>query len=359
MDLDIHNDYQKIDQTGIRNLIEELPDQIELIWDQINKVVLPANYANINNIHLIYPPDEYIAHELIRPLVSVYDLPIYFNNISSDINEKSLVIASSFYGSDSRLVQLVNRASKLGTKLFILSAGGELSGLMSKYRCPGYIYRAGAMVEYTLAQPLISIFYILHKLKMIDYDNDIEELLLLTHGLLQKIKPDIPTDKNIAKQTAHLIANKLPVILGSNISRPVINRLTAMLSINSKQLAIGYDINEFSSGQVYKDILPEKIFNNLIFLIFNSKYNNPEDHVKLLATCQVLEKRRLRYESISIQPGGHILSELVQGVLLVDFIAYYLAILNDTDPADYAPKEQFDSMVDSNIGHKIRKNGVL
>ena len=356
MDLDRHNDFHKIDKNGIYSLIEELPSQIELAWDQLKDVILPANYINIKNIHLIYPEEEYIQNELILPIVNSYNIPLYLNNISQNINKECLIIASSFYGNDDKIIQIVNYAAKLEAKLFILTTGGELASLSKKYRCPIYLYRPSAINEYSIAFPTITLFNILNKLKLIEYKDDIEELLLLCKGLMQKIKPDIITEKNIAKQLAQLLNNKIPIILGSKISMPVINRFASMLSINAKIFSFNYNINHFSANQIYKDILPDRLFNNAVFLIFHSKYDSPQDHIKLLSACQILEKRRIRYETISIQPSGRLLSELFQKILLTDHISYYLAILNNNDPLDYVLKEQFDSMVESNIGHKIRTN---
>ena len=358
MDLDKCTNHHKIDGSGIINLIEELPNQIEMVWDQLSKIVLAANYINVKNIHIIYPPEDYLANELISPLASVLKLPVYFNNLPSNVNGESLIIASSFYGDDENIIRMTHHAAKLGGKLFIVSTGGELASLVNKYRCPAYIYRPGAMDIYSIAFPPITLFYLLHKLRWIEYKDEIEELLLLLRGLIQNIKPEIATEKNIAKQAAVLLSNKIPIIVGSKISLPVINRLSAMLSINSKSLSFGYSINQFRANQIYKYASPEKLINSLFFLIFNSRHNNSADHIELLSACQILEKRRMRYESIAIQPGGTILSELFQGVLLSDFIAYYSSILNDCDPADYVFKEQFDNMVDSNIGHKIRKGGI-
>ena len=266
-------------------------------------------------------PGVSVPFEVVRD----YDIPEY-------VNGSTLFIASSYSGNTEETLNALNQAEQKGAQIVVLSAGGKLAEIANQKGYP--LYRLPSDF-----QPRMAVFYnfsaliqILVSAGLTDAKN-LEELKKAGEFLKQKgvsWRPDMATDKNLAKQIALELVGKSPVIYGGSKMFPVAYKWKINMNENAKNVAWcnqfpEFNHNEFlgwSSHPLDKPYKP-------VFL--QSKF----DHAQVTKRFEVTKKLlsgRMPEPIIVNAEGETILEQLVWAIALGDFVSLYLAFLNNLDP---------------------------
>src|SRR4051812_42036118 len=114
--LDNLTEISKLDEGKILASIEHLPEQIKQVWQQINYLAFPSDYKDVQNIVVCGMGGSALSGRIVHSLmfnnlsvsievVTGYKLPNY-------VNEKSLVILSSYSGNTEETVEAAHDAIK-------------------------------------------------------------------------------------------------------------------------------------------------------------------------------------------------------------------------------------------------------
>jgi glucose/mannose-6-phosphate isomerase len=82
--------------------------------------------------------------------------------------------------------------------------------------------------------------------------------------------------------------------------------------------------------------------------MLQSKFTHPRNRIRENITLQILQRRRINSESILLEPSPTPLAELLEAILLGDYVSYYLAIINNIAPN---PVEIIDFLKDKLAEH--------
>jgi hypothetical protein len=67
--------------------------------------------------------------------------------------------------------------------------------------------------------------------------------------------------------------------------------------------------------------------------MLQSKFDHPRNKIREQAVMQVLDKNRIPYESLVMDPAPTPLSEVLQFTMYAAFVSFYLAIVYEVDPS--------------------------
>jgi glucose/mannose-6-phosphate isomerase len=337
MNLDDLNSYSTIDQENILQNTNELPDQVTQAWSEMKQFVIPTHYMQVTNVCLLGIGGSAMGADLVRTLalsqfkapvtvVRDYDLPAY-------VNSKTLVIGVSYSGNTEETLTAFEQAAKRGAKLVAIATGGKLESLASKFKAPFYKISYGAQPRAALGFSFTAQLAIFAKLGFVEVkDVDIDEAIELTRNLQGKIRAEVPENRNIAKQIAHRIQGKIPIVYGSGTLQEVARRFKGQFNENAKSASYFEVLPELNHNALVGTEFPAKLGSTIFVIILQSHYDHPRNKIRQAITMQILQKRSIEYESILIEPPGNPVAEMLQSIMMGDYISYYASLLNGVDP---------------------------
>lgn len=261
-------------------------------------------------------------------IVKNYDLPVY-------VNESTLVIASSYSGNTEETVSSLQQAKAAGAQVGIICSGGilheqaEAHGIAAVYLPTGFQPRMGVLYNLRALIALLETFGVI--------ENKNVEIAATADWLHEESKAwigDVPSADNYAKQLALHAVGKTPVFYGSPITAPVAYKWKISLNEDAKNVAFWNQYPEFNHNEFLGwDSHPiEKPF--AVFDI-KSSFDHPQVTKRFALSDRLLSGKRPAAVAIDLK-GETILHQLLWGSILADFVAVYVAILNNVDPTPVA-----------------------
>lgn len=273
-----------------------------------------------------------VTFEIVRE----YELPEY-------IDASTLVIVSSCSGNTEETLSSLEQAAEKGAQLAILTSGGKLLE-QAKARDIAYMMLPDR-TEYEPRMTTIAQLRALMKLLAhfgVVSEGYYEQVSAVSEWLKTESAqwlPDVPTDKNYAKQLALLAVGKTAVFYGGRLTGPVAYKWKISWNENAKNVS-------------FWNVYPETSHNEFIgwsshpvdkpFAVFDLK--SSFDHSRILkrfeVTDRLLSGKRPKAVPIELQ-GDSPLAQQMWGCILADFVSIYLAILNGVDPTPVDLVEKF------------------
>jgi glucose/mannose-6-phosphate isomerase len=162
-----------------------------------------------------------------------------------------------------------------------------------------------------------------------------EKSWAVLEGMAQELGPDVPTGANAAKQLAHRLHGRLPVIYGGGFLAEVARRWKGQLNENAKHWAFFEQLPELNHNAVLGYRFPPALAGEIEVVFLSSERSSSrlrlreEITIELLARAGVATERLWARGETALQ---HMLSAIYHG----DFVSYYLALLNEADPSNSA-----------------------
>jgi glucose/mannose-6-phosphate isomerase len=326
---------KRYDKSNMKQLLQEFPQQIEDAVVIGRAATVPYKASTIRNVVVSGLGGSAIGGDLLRSYIAEdLKVPFIVNRhyfVSEFVDQNSLVIISSYSGNTEETIAAHHDASKRKAKVLCISSNGETERLAKKMKQPfikipkGYPPRAA--LGYSFFAPLIA----LTKMKLISSrENDIKETIAL---LKRKSRMYSSLGKqNAALRIAKQLHGKLPIIYSSADRFDVVNlRWRGQLAENAKVLAFGHVLPEMNHNELVGWKVLRKQMKDLAVVFLRDK----EDHDRVQLRMKIMNKIVKEYAGIVIEvesEGKSLLARMFSLIYLGDWISYYLAILNATDP---------------------------
>jgi glucose/mannose-6-phosphate isomerase len=262
-----------------------------------------------------------VPFEIVRD----YSLPAY-------VGKNTLFISSSYSGNTEETLSALAEAEERGAQIAVIAAGGKLEAAAKDkghvlYTIPGGI------------QPRMSSFYFLVAMAEL-----FEPLGLIPEGKLAELRetgdwlkdqiggwrPDVPTDKNAAKQLAlELIGKSIVVYSGPKIF-PAANKFKICLNENAKNVAWvnqypEFNHNEFIGWSSHPTDKPYAIVE------IRSDLEHERVQKRFVVSEKLLSGKRPAPHVVKPEGKTH-LQQLLWASNFCDFVSLYVALLNGIDP---------------------------
>ncbi len=345
VDLDDVQIYKRLDPENMLEHLHGLPRQCRAAWRKANDFKLPEDYAEIDKVVVLGMGGSAIGGDLVRSLLSSESQPIIFINRDYDlpafVDERTLVIASSYSGNTEETLSAFSQALKSKCKKLAMTTGGKLKSLAEDAKVPVFIIDYVAQPRATVHYSFMALVAFLQKLtpvktQMFDKlgrkpDIQIEEMIKDLEKLLRELKETVPASSNRAKQLSAKLQGKIAVIYGAGTLSEVARRWKTQINENSKSWAFYEVFSELNHNAVVGYQFPTELASQIYVVLLRCPSLHPRILTRYQVTSEILKQSGISHETINSQ-GSSQLSHMMSLVYLGDWVSYYLAILNETDP---------------------------
>jgi glucose/mannose-6-phosphate isomerase len=313
-----------------------LPQQCHTAWHKAKDFELPGDYARIDKVVILGMGGSAIGGDLVRSLLSSKKKPIIFVNRDYDlpgfVDEKTLVIASSYSGNTEETLSAFSQALQKRCKKLVMTTGGRLKTLAQNAKVPLFVIDHASQPRAALGYSFISLIAFLQKLSLVkDKTAEVEAMIQDLEKLLGELKETVPASSNPAKQLATKLQGKIAVIYGAGILSKVARRWKTQINENSKAWAFHETFPELNHNAVVGYQFPAELASKLYVVFLRCPSLHPRTLIRYQVTCELLEQNSISHQLIDSQ-GKSELSQMMSLIYLGDWVSYYLAILYQTDP---------------------------
>ncbi|HSX28033.1 MAG TPA: bifunctional phosphoglucose/phosphomannose isomerase [Candidatus Saccharimonadales bacterium] len=255
------------------------------------------------------------------------------------VNDRTLVLVSSFSGNTEETLSALDDAKKRSAKIAVISHGGKLKERaaaenLTFLQVPDCT-QPRAAANFTLK----AMATVLEKVGLISGAcAELEKVAAKYADLAKEWTADAPTAHNAAKQLAEEIMGKTPIIYGGILGGSAL-KWKIFFNENAKNLAWWnqlpeFNHNEFIGWSSHPIDKPFAVINLL------SSFDHPRVQERFVVSEKMLSG--MRPESIDIQAKGDSLIEQIIWVeLFGSMISVYVALLNGVNPTPVDLVEKF------------------
>jgi len=317
--------------------LHEMPQQCQQAWQMAMNFDLPADYAKVDKVIILGMGGSAIGGDLVSSLAaSEARLPILVlrnYNLPAFVDEKTLVIASSYSGMTEETLSSFEQAVNTEARKLVITTGGKLKIMSEERNIPVFSFAYKAQPRAALGFSFLPILCFLHKLGFIsDKSADVAETVEVLRKLSPKINEQVLLPHNPAKQLANRLYGHLPVVYGADILSEVAHRWKTQLNENSKAWAFYEVFPELNHNAVVGYQFPSELASKIMVVLLRSASLPQRLQLRYQVTCRLLDQSKVNYQFADAD-GTSSLSQIMSLVLFGDYVSYYLAILYQIDPS--------------------------
>jgi len=255
-----------------------------------------------------------IASALSNQIGNLQVIPWANYGLPQWVNKNDQIICISYSGNTAETLSAAKKAIDIGSKLEVITTGGELEKLAIQNNLNITKIEKGHQPRAAL--PLL-LKPLLYKIGIPDLDKQLAEISTL--------KNDLKKAREIARQ----IDGKLPCIYSNGLLTPVGYRWRCQIEENAKVLAINHEIPEMNHNEIVGWTNP--LENTAVILIRDNMENETvKKRINATKTIAWTSKGINITEIYAI--GKYPLTRIISMILLGDLVSIELAKLNSIDP---------------------------
>jgi len=337
VNLDDPKIYKQLDPANMLGQLHGLPGQCLAAWRKAIEFKLPDGYQDIDKVVILGMGGSAIGGDLVRSLASSESKPIIFVNRDYDlpafVDDKTLVIASSYSGNTEETLSAFSQALKTNCKKLVTTTGGKLKDMAEKNNVPVFIIEHSSQPRAALGYSFMPVMAFLRNLGFLKgITRDVEAMTQDLEKSLEGLKKTVPTSSNQAKQLATKMHDKIAVIYGAGILSEVAHRWKTQINENSKACAFYEIFPELNHNAVVGYQFPSDLAQKIFVVLLRCPSIHPRILLRYQVTGELLEQNSIGYQVVDSQ-GGDALSQMMNLIFLGDWVSYYLSILHQTDPS--------------------------
>lgn len=331
--LDDQNLLSEKDPFGALEVALNQYKQAELVSEVIN----PNSDATINKVVVTGMGGSALAALLIKSwqesklnitfeIVRDYKLPNY-------VNDKTLVIASSYSGNTEETLSCLDEALKKGANIGCVSSGGKLVEIAKNNELPYVVLPSGIQPRMGVIANLRAILAVLVSYGVVS-QSDFDEVKNLGPWLNIESKKwgrDVSTSENQAKQLALLSAGKTAIFYSSTAMGGVAYKWKISWNENAKNVAFWNVLPEFNHNE-FMGWTSHPVEKPYVVFDLRSSFDHPKITKRFEISDRLLSGKRPKANVIELQ-GESVIAQMLWASIFADFVSIYLAILNGVDPS--------------------------
>ena len=331
---------EKFDKSNMRRLLSEFPQQEGKIVQSMKHVKLPSAYKEVKNILVSGLGGSSVGGDLLKNFSrDRLKLPLIVNRgytLPHWISKESLLICVSYSGNTEETLSTYRIGKKRGSKLVVISSGGELTELAKKDGFPCILVPEGGIPPRTaLGYLFFPQLLVLKMLGLINIeDEELSEVARTLEGLREEIDIHSPQNENIAKKIAGEIYQTVPLVY------------TTSDYLEGVGIRWKTQINENSKSPVYYGFFPELDHNEIMgwegtkelvgkfsLILLRDKDESARMKKRIDITLSLIKEKTGKISEVYSRGGG-LLSRIMSLTYIGDYVSFYLGILNGVDPTD-------------------------
>jgi glucose/mannose-6-phosphate isomerase len=336
VDLDDLLIYRKLDASGMLGHLHQFPEQCRLAWEKTLKFNLPPEYSPVDKVFILGMGGSAIGGDIVRRLALAESrVPVWVHRdygLPPFVDGNTLVIASSYSGNTEETLSAFTASLQTPAKKLAITAGVKLKEMAEKEVIPVFSIDYQAPPRAAFPHSFVPLVGIFQKLGLLgDMSADLKQALEILNQLSRDLAETRSLADNPAKQLAARMKGRLPVIYSGEILSEVGRRWKNQLNENSKAWAFFELFPELNHNAVVGYDFPAEVKDRVLVVLLHSALLSPQGRLHCEAAARLLAESGVGYEVVEVA-GSTALAQVINLVLFGDYVSFYLAMLNETDP---------------------------
>ncbi len=351
--LDSREEMAKIDVENVLGSIEMLASQVQQIWDEAKKIQVEANFKDIDNVVVAGMGGSVLGTHVIQSIfkdeikVPVLISPDY--TVPHFVNERTLVIASSYSGTTEETLAAVADAEQKGAKICGITSGGPLAEFLRSKNYPALvfdpIYNPCNQPRMALGYSIFGQIALFARAGVISItETEYQNALNIIAQVHLECGANVPQDSNPAKILAFEMKELVPVIVAAEHLEGNAHVFANQINENAKTYSEYRVIPELNHHLMEGLQFPESNEHNLFFYLVESDLYNKSISRRFELTQEVLEKHNIRFRTHKLT-GKTRFEQSFEMMMQGAYTNYYLALLNNVNPAPIPTVDWFKSQL--------------
>jgi glucose/mannose-6-phosphate isomerase len=328
--------YRLLDPSGMLRHLQQFPEQCQRAWHNAKDFGNPKDYLKVDKVVVAGMGGSAIGGDFIRRLAMLENtLPVWVHRdygLPPYVDRNTLLIFSSYSGNTEETLSCFSESLRTQARKIVLTTGGKLKALAEKERIPVLTIDYEAPPRAAFSHSFVSLLGIFHRQRFLqDKSADMQESLAVMKRIEDSVSERTPLDANPAKQLAADLYGRLAVIYGAGLLSDVALRWKTQVNENSKAWAFHEVFPELNHNAVVGYPFPDEQRHKVMVVLLHSASLHPRISTRYHVTGEILTKTGIKHKRIEAT-GRSPLAQMLGLVLLGDYVSYYLAMLNRTDP---------------------------
>lgn len=331
---------KELDPQNILKSIEMLGDQVQDVWEAAQSVHFGADYQDITNVVVCGMGGSALGTHVIQTVfkdelkVPVIIAPDY--TVPTFVNEKTLVIASSYSGTTEETLSAVADAKRKGAKIAGITSGGKLAEFLQHNNYPALVfkttYNPSNSPRMALGYSVFGQIALFAQAGLLKIDQaQLQEVLETLAQVHLECSIHVDQETNPAKILAFHLLDRIPVITVSEHLEGVAHVFSNQLNENAKTYAEFRTIPEINHHLMEGLQFPSHNDQGLFFVTLHSKLYEASNQRRMDLTEEVLEQNNIEYLTHQLRSSTK-LSQAFELLLFGSYTSVYLAFLNNQNP---------------------------
>ncbi len=345
MDLNNHNNFRSIDRQNYLAEIENLPVQLEKAFQLGMSLNLPG-WKGIQNVLIAGMGGSAIGADLLAayaapickvPIVVLrnYSLPEWAQGA------ETLVIASSHSGNTEETLAGFDEALERGCRILALCTGGKLAEKAGKANVPLWTFEHPGQPRAAVGYSFGMLLALLSRLGLLpDPQGELTSTLSAMRKQQASLGADVPPTNNPAKREAGQLVGRWVMVFGSEVLEPVARRWKTQLNELAKAWGQFEALPEADHNALAGLDQPASGLPSSIAIFLKAASNHPRNQLRIDLTRHAYLLQGVNTDLFEA-PGDTPLTQQWTALQMGDYVAYYLAMLYDTDPTPIEALEEF------------------
>ena len=315
---------------AIYNFADQIIESIGIGKD----IQLKNDYSKCENIVVAGMGGSAIGGDVVKTLVNQeLKMPFFVNrnySLPNWVNEKSLVICSSYSGNTEESLSAYEDAIKKGAMICGISTGGQLSEKILSKRFDLITIPGGLQPRAALAYSFVPMMYLLNKMGLIA--NSLVANLSSSINSLKKKRDTYSNGDttNPVFKMAKEIYGMIPIIYGITDTTGVVAlRWKGQLCENAKMLAYHNEIPELNHNEIVGWGNNPDLLSELSVIWLREKNDSKRLQARQDVTRELLNDIDIMQHEVSAE-GANNVERLLDLINYGDWLSYWCAILHNT-----------------------------
>ncbi len=245
-------------------------------------------------------------------------------------DERTLVVLISYSGNTRETLSMYGSAKDRGCPTVVITSGGRIMEIAQQDGRDVVQVPPGLQPRAALGYLLGSAAGVVESAGLAPMASDIRPFVPELESLMRDLLPGSPESNNAAKQIARRLLDSVPFVYAPRPLRSAATRWQTQINENSKMLCLSGEAPEMDHNQIVGWIDGDR-----------DPRNRPVMLLPRSGQCQATSLMRTTIELlmehgidtvVADLEGGSPLESALHGIMLGDFVSYYLAMLREVDP---------------------------
>lgn len=327
-----------VDLKGMLRQINEFPEQCETALGIARN--FEYNYSDFEPkvVYMTGTGDSGTAADMAAAVSENVKVPVISDHgggLPSYVDENSLVVVVDYLGSCCLALQNYQDAKARNAEVVCITGGGKLSQAAIADGTKLVRIPTGQAARTAVGYMFVQLLGVLTQYRLTSSAEDIvASAILLLKSTRESMRLEYPASRNIAKQAAEFVFDKVPVVYGASGYRAVLaRRWKSQLGANSKRPAFAGIVVDAAAGEISAWEMKGSVRSSFVFIFLRE----PPD--KTGKTCKITDHvTRILGENYAVleleMKGATTAERLMYGLYLADYASYYIAMLYEVDPTN-------------------------